>query len=104
MRRLLHRLSHWLGWNYGQVITWVKDDFIWVGFRCDTCGAIQHAESTGKRALQGAVQMYLDPKMIHRACGRPFQKHCRLCKGFGVVPTPDGPRRCSCCGCLEGGD
>lgn len=41
---LLHRISHWLGWNYGRVESGPIDaDYFWIGFQCDTCGKVNHA-------------------------------------------------------------
>jgi len=36
--RVVHRLRHWLGWNFGVIVTEWRGDELWVGFRCIDCG------------------------------------------------------------------
>lgn len=39
MKRIFHRIAHWIGWNCGRVETWHdKTGRLMVGFRCE-CGA-----------------------------------------------------------------
>lgn len=38
-----HRIAHLLGWNLGRVKSFYIEDKLWVGFRCNTCGSIDHA-------------------------------------------------------------
>ena len=45
MRRVLHRLAHFLGTNTGNVETWWEPNpctgRLMVGFRCDGCGELR---------------------------------------------------------------
>ena len=45
MRSILHRVSHWFGWNTGTVETWYRGDVLMVGFRCDKCGRLSHVDA-----------------------------------------------------------
>ena len=41
MDRLIHRLSHWLGWNGGHVVSALDDNGrVWIAFKCATCGDV----------------------------------------------------------------
>lgn len=40
MNKLIHQISHWFGWNGGEVVTFWRGRRLMVGFRCDGCGAI----------------------------------------------------------------
>ena len=33
-------IRHLLGTNRGKVVTWIDDDYVYVGFKCDCCGKI----------------------------------------------------------------
>jgi hypothetical protein len=46
MRKLIHRISHWLGWNCGTVETRWRDGNPWVGFKCCVCGEVQGEHKT----------------------------------------------------------
>lgn len=39
--RLVHRISHWLGWNTGTIETWWEGERLMVGFKCGGCGKLQ---------------------------------------------------------------
>jgi hypothetical protein len=42
VKRLLHLLSHRLGWNMGRAYFWHRPDGVqMVGFKCETCGKIE---------------------------------------------------------------
>lgn len=43
---MLHKISHWLGWNYGTVESFYIGDDLWVGFKCSGCGEINNAQKT----------------------------------------------------------
>jgi hypothetical protein len=51
MRKLLHKIAHIFGWNYGEVATWWDADSLMVGFKCSTCGEISgiHESVTYKK-------------------------------------------------------
>lgn len=41
--RMMHRLAHWLGLNFGRVETWFSSDGrLMVAFRCAACGSLSH--------------------------------------------------------------
>jgi hypothetical protein len=41
LRQWRHRVSHWLGWNEGDVVVWPDGKGGYrVGFRCDVCGKV----------------------------------------------------------------
>lgn len=40
INRFLHFLSHLFETNTGKVVSWVEDDFVYVGFECDGCKKI----------------------------------------------------------------
>lgn len=42
-----HRLSHLLGWNTGRVVSFWHDSKLYIGFKCNGCGEINHATETG---------------------------------------------------------
>ncbi len=41
----LHTLIRWFrcryGWCYGRVVSGVHDNVIWIGWRCEECGAVR---------------------------------------------------------------
>lgn len=39
----MHRIAHWLGWNYGNVETFWQGERLMVGFRC-SCGELSGVE------------------------------------------------------------
>jgi len=41
--RAMHRIAHWLGWNYGNVETFYEGEKIMVGFRC-SCGELSSVD------------------------------------------------------------
>lgn len=47
---LLHRLVHLTGLFSGHVVAeWHTDGWLWVGFRCGTCGEVSSAHRTERR-------------------------------------------------------
>lgn len=40
MKKLIHRLSHHLGWYTGRVVSKIEERKIFIGFQCDDCGEI----------------------------------------------------------------
>lgn len=46
MEKILHKISHWLGWNHGTVESWHMGSELWTGFKCSTCHEINHAHCT----------------------------------------------------------
>ena len=40
MKRLRHALAHLLGLYDGEVVTWLLNDELIVGFRCSACGRV----------------------------------------------------------------
>lgn len=44
MKTLKHRIAHILGWYTGTVESFYIDDLLWTGFKCNTCGEINHAQ------------------------------------------------------------
>lgn len=41
-RSFRHALSHWLGWDKGEVVTFKTDDHWYVGHQCATCKCISN--------------------------------------------------------------
>lgn len=39
-----HKISHLLGWYTGTVESFYIGDILWTGFKCGTCGEINHAQ------------------------------------------------------------
>jgi len=38
---MIHRITHWLGWQRGRVVLATGDyRIVWIGFQCATCGRI----------------------------------------------------------------
>ena len=48
MRRLLHKLAHFFGWNTGEVyVFWAEPQHrLMVGFRCHQCGELFHVHES----------------------------------------------------------
>ncbi len=44
MKKLIHKIKHKLGWYYGTVESFHIGDVIYTGFKCSTCGEINHAQ------------------------------------------------------------
>jgi hypothetical protein len=46
----LHTLVRWFrcryGWCFGRTVSGVHDGVVWIGWRCETCGAVKHYEPT----------------------------------------------------------
>lgn len=40
---MLQRIAHFFGWNTGHVVTFWINRRLYVGFKCDHCGEINHA-------------------------------------------------------------
>lgn len=36
-----HKIAHLFGWNTGHVVSEISDGYIWIGFKCETCGCVQ---------------------------------------------------------------
>lgn len=43
---LKHKLAHFLGWNKGNVETWICENALYVGFRCSGCGKLLSVEKS----------------------------------------------------------
>jgi hypothetical protein len=41
MNRLIHKLAHLLGWNYGVCESHWRGDELWMGFRCSVCNSLE---------------------------------------------------------------
>lgn len=52
VRRIRHRIAHWLGWNGGSGVSGIHGNAVWVGFRCAGCGRVSHYEPRRRLALQ----------------------------------------------------
>jgi len=37
---MMHRISHWFGWNTGEVEVFWRGQKLYVGFRCHGCGKL----------------------------------------------------------------
>lgn len=44
-----HKIAHFFGWNTGTVESWFIGDVLWTGFKCNTCGQINHAHTSDFR-------------------------------------------------------
>jgi len=40
INKIKHWLAHLFGWNYGKVISWRDETYVYVGFKCDYCEKI----------------------------------------------------------------
>ena len=40
---MIHRIQHWLGWNFGEIVSAWAGDTLWVGFRCTVCRRVDGA-------------------------------------------------------------
>lgn len=48
MKKILHKITHLLGWNYGNCESWWEDDKIIMGFRCSGCGKLSGVHKVPK--------------------------------------------------------
>lgn len=49
MIKLLHKVSHFFGWNGGTIESFTIEHEVWVGFKCSTCHEINHATVVDQR-------------------------------------------------------
>lgn len=62
LKRIRHRVAHWLQWNGGTVETWWEPDCcspdsrLMVGFRC-SCGELRHVHESPRPQLLSRQQV-----------------------------------------------
>ena len=40
IKKLIHNIKHYFGWNTGNIVSWKVDGIIYIGFQCDECNKI----------------------------------------------------------------
>lgn len=46
LKKMKHKVSHILGWNTGQIVSFWCDNILYIGFQCDHCKRINNAFPT----------------------------------------------------------
>lgn len=46
MKKTFHKIAHWLGWNYGKVVSFECEGCCYIGFMCYECRDITGAHET----------------------------------------------------------
>jgi len=49
VRRIRHRVAHWLGWNHGTYEVYWRNDVRTEGFRCAVCGELSEVRPVPRR-------------------------------------------------------
>lgn len=70
MKNIKHKIAHVLGWYYGTVESFYIEDILWIGFKCNVCGEINHAQPS------------ITQERIHKIMDRDEQCREMLENGF----------------------
>jgi len=41
MTKMIHKIAHWLGWNYGVPYSFYEDEKLMMSWKCSGCGKLE---------------------------------------------------------------